>query len=202
MRLDYALYGLAIILFAISAITFAMVAEQDGRTIYAVSTAVVGIVSIAGGIVLRPKAPIAQTTVAVPAPEPAAPVQEVASPVVEAPKIETPVTETQPIQVAPTTVLVAPIAQTAAPPPEVPIVERAIPAPPAIEAAAPTTPTEAKSEFSRIRGISEKRATELKANGINTIEDLANASPEDLASKLNVSPKIVKMWIGSAKKLK
>lgn len=202
MRLDYALYGLAIILFAISAITFAMVAEQDGRTIYAVSTAVVGIVSIAGGIVLRPKAPIAQTTVAVPAPEPAAPVQEVASPVVEAPKIETPVTETQPIQVAPTTVLVAPIAQTAAPPPEVPIVERAIPAPPPIEAAAPTTPTEAKSEFSRIRGISEKRATELKANGINTIEDLANASPEDLASKLNVSPKIVKMWIGSAKKLK
>ena len=201
MRLDYALYGLAIVLFVISAITFAMVAEQDGRTIYVVSTAVVGIVSVAGGIVLRPKAPIAQSKVAVPAPEPAAPVQEVAPPVVEAPKIESPV-EAQPIQVAPTTVLVAPVAQTAAPSPEAPVVEAAIPAPPPVEVTAQPILAEAKSEFSRIRGIGEKRAAELKANGINTIEDLANASPEDLAAKLIVSPKIVKMWIGSAKKLK
>jgi predicted flap endonuclease-1-like 5' DNA nuclease len=94
------------------------------------------------------------------------------------------------------------VAQAAVPPPEAPIVEAAIPASSPVEVNAQPTSAESKSEFSRIRGIGEKRATELKANGINTIEDLANASPEDLAAKLNVSPKIVKMWIGSAKKLK
>ena len=52
-----------------------------------------------------------------------------------------------------------------------------------------------------VRGIGEKRANELKNVGINTLEDLADASPKKLANKLNVSPKITKRWITEAKKL-
>jgi predicted flap endonuclease-1-like 5' DNA nuclease len=53
-----------------------------------------------------------------------------------------------------------------------------------------------------IRGINEKRAVQLEAVGIYSIAELANASPEDLAKNLIISPKITRMWIGSAKKLK
>ncbi|HTY75939.1 MAG TPA: DUF4332 domain-containing protein [Candidatus Nanoarchaeia archaeon] len=68
---------------------------------------------------------------------------------------------------------------------------------PALEAA--VVPI-AMSHLTAIRGINAKRAEQLNAIGINTIEDLAKASPEDLAAKLMVSPRIVKMWVGSAKK--
>ena len=225
MRLDYALYGLAILLFAITAITFTLVSEQDGRLIYAVSTAVVGLLSVGGGYFLRPKATAAapvQTTVPTPQAAHAEPVQQTAAPVVEnphidaqiveAPKIETSIVEVSPIQTAlaveapkveSPAVEVAVVAETqpAAPvvefPADVPVVKAEISAP-AVEAPQAAT---AKLEFTPIRGISEKRAEQLKANGINTIEELANASAVDLAAKLNVSPKIVKMWIGSAKKL-
>jgi len=52
-----------------------------------------------------------------------------------------------------------------------------------------------------VKGIGEKREGQLKAIGINTIEDLAKASAEDLASKLKVSQKITTNWIENAKKL-
>ena len=226
MRFDYPLYGLAILLFALTAITFTLVSDQDGRQLYAVSTAVVGLLSVGGGYFLRPKATTAapvQTTVPTPQAAPAEPVQQTAAPVVEnpkidaqaveAPKIETPIIEASPIQAAPAVeapkveppaveAAVAaeapPVAQVVAPAAEDPVVEEAISAP-VVEAQAASAA--AKLEFTQIRGISEKRAEQLKANGINTIEELANASAVDLAAKLNVSPKIVKMWIGSAKKL-
>ena len=41
----------------------------------------------------------------------------------------------------------------------------------------------------------------MKSVGVNSVEDLAKASPEDLAAKLEVSPRIVKMWVGTAKKM-
>jgi predicted flap endonuclease-1-like 5' DNA nuclease len=127
---------------------------------------------------------------------PAAPVQ------VEEPKVETaPVPVNEPTVEAPT---VAPVSE--APKPEAHVAEA-----PVVQAE-PATPTSAPQQapaveaatepvFSKIRGISEKRAAQLKANGIATIEQLANASADDLAAKLAVSPRIVKMWIGSAKKL-
>jgi predicted flap endonuclease-1-like 5' DNA nuclease len=65
----------------------------------------------------------------------------------------------------------------------------------------PSTEVPAESVFTQIRGISDKRAAQLKEHGITTYEQLANASADELAAKLGVSPKIVKMWIGSAKKL-
>jgi len=52
-----------------------------------------------------------------------------------------------------------------------------------------------------IKGIKEKRAAQLKALGINTLEDLAKASAKDLGTKLQISLKITGKWIESAKQI-
>jgi len=76
----------------------------------------------------------------------------------------------------------------------------------------PTTMTEEKTEvlteaapatvaLTEVKGIGEKRAEQLKTLGINSIEDLAQASAKDLAAKLKISPKITGRWIENAKKL-
>jgi len=77
---------------------------------------------------------------------------------------------------------------------------------------APTAITEEKTEtimkavasvatLTEVKGIGEKRAEQLKAININSVEDLAKASARDLATKLKISPKITRKWIGNAKKL-
>jgi predicted flap endonuclease-1-like 5' DNA nuclease len=53
----------------------------------------------------------------------------------------------------------------------------------------------------QVKGIGEKRATQLKAIGISSVDDLAKASAEDIAKKLQISSKITKKWIDSAKAL-
>jgi predicted flap endonuclease-1-like 5' DNA nuclease len=58
-----------------------------------------------------------------------------------------------------------------------------------------------KLELTQVKGIKEKRAGQLKALGINSVEDLAKASAEDIAAKLKISPKIVGRWIEDARKL-
>jgi predicted flap endonuclease-1-like 5' DNA nuclease len=63
-----------------------------------------------------------------------------------------------------------------------------------------TTMTEAL-ELTQVKGIGVKRATQLKALGINSVDDLAKASAEDVAKKLQISSKITKKWIVSAKEL-
>lgn len=226
MRLDYPLYGLAIVLFALTAITLTLVLDQDVKLIYAVSTAVVGFLSVGGGYFLRPK-----TTAAAPVQTASSTLQiaaeqaqqtavhvvenpQIDAQIVEAPKIETSIMEASPIQTAlaveapkvespAVEAAVVAEAQPAAPvvesPADVSVVKAEISAP-AVEAPQAASAT-SKLEFTQIRGISEKRVEQLKANGITTIEELAKASAVDLAAKLNVSPKIVKMWIGSAKKL-
>lgn len=55
--------------------------------------------------------------------------------------------------------------------------------------------------LTEVKGIGEKRAAQLKTLGINSIEDLAKASAEDLAAKLKISPKITKKWIENAKEI-
>lgn len=190
MRLDYALYGLAVVLFVLSAIFFVLVAEEDGQLVYVVSTAVLGVLAAVSGIAQRPKPPtatIAAQESGPPPPEPVPPASVIMPPpepesapapqVVEEPKSQ-------------------PVEASTEPPPVTPPEETtsSIPMP------APEPVLEAKSELTLIRGINENRVQQLKANGINTIQDLASASPDDLAAKLDVSPKIVKMWIGSAKK--
>jgi predicted flap endonuclease-1-like 5' DNA nuclease len=69
---------------------------------------------------------------------------------------------------------------------------------PSIEAVIPTAST---IELMQIKGIKEKRATYLKTIGINSIDDLAKASAQDIAKKLQISPKTVENWITDAKKL-
>ncbi|MCW4017718.1 MAG: hypothetical protein NWF00_03430 [Candidatus Bathyarchaeota archaeon] len=206
MRLDYALYGLAIVLFASTAITFALVTDGNLQITIAAATAAIGLVSIVGGYALRPKgtsAPTIQTVtpIAETAAEPVQQAPAVETPVVEAqtveePKMETPAVESSTTQSSP--VVEAPKAETASAELET---DEAVCAP--AEAPAPQSaevPT-GKGVFAQIRGISEKRAEQLRANGVNNLEDLAKADPEDLAAKLDVSPRIMKMWIGCAKKL-
>jgi predicted flap endonuclease-1-like 5' DNA nuclease len=65
-------------------------------------------------------------------------------------------------------------------------------------APAPAAPT---IELTRVKGIGEKRATQLKALGINSVDELAQASAKDLAEKLKISLKIVEKWITGAKEL-
>lgn len=57
------------------------------------------------------------------------------------------------------------------------------------------------SELTKIKGIGAKRAEQLAAFGIHSIEDLAKASAKNLAKKLKLSPKITKKWIANAKAL-
>jgi predicted flap endonuclease-1-like 5' DNA nuclease len=94
---------------------------------------------------------------------------------------------------------------------------KATPKPAAIEAHPPATPTTSPQmakeekeltappqvglELTEVKGIGVKRAEQLKALGILSVEDLAKASAKDLASKLKVSPKITEKWIKNAKKL-
>ena len=62
--------------------------------------------------------------------------------------------------------------------------------------AAPTV-----AALTEVKGIGEKRAEQLKGLGINSIEDLTEASAKRLAGKLKISPKITRKWIENAKKL-
>jgi predicted flap endonuclease-1-like 5' DNA nuclease len=52
-----------------------------------------------------------------------------------------------------------------------------------------------------VKGIKDKRALQLKAVGINTVEDLAKASPTDLATRLKIAPYFTGKWIESAKEI-
>jgi predicted flap endonuclease-1-like 5' DNA nuclease len=52
-----------------------------------------------------------------------------------------------------------------------------------------------------VKGIKDKRALQLKAVGINTVEDLSKASATDLATKLKIAPYFTGKWIESAKEI-
>jgi len=66
----------------------------------------------------------------------------------------------------------------------------------------PPSPTvESLMEITRVKGIGEKRAKQLKALGIATVADLSAASAEELAEKLQVSSKLSNQWIKDARNL-
>lgn len=88
------------------------------------------------------------------------------------------------------------------------------PPPPTLKAAEVTEDTPIKPEVAPVveikppsvglldvKGIKEKRAQQLRTIGINTVEDLAKASPEDLATKLKIAPYFTGQWIENAKKI-
>jgi hypothetical protein len=143
MRLDYTLYVLAALLLIITVVPFVVTIEgveaETPRSLWVVTTAVLGFLSIGLGYSQRPKAKAQAYQPTVPQTQPAA-------------TMETP---------AMTEVL----------------------------------------ELTQVKGIGEKRATQLNAIGINSVNALAKASAEDIAKKLQISSKITKKWIDSAKAL-
>ncbi len=56
-------------------------------------------------------------------------------------------------------------------------------------------------ELTEVKGIGTKRKEQLTSIGIHSVRDLSKAVPEELATKLQVSPKRTKTWIQNAKKL-
>jgi predicted flap endonuclease-1-like 5' DNA nuclease len=193
MRLDLPLYGMAIVLFITTAVTLFLVGEQDGRFLYGISTAAVGLISVIGGYFVKPKMVTAQSD------QPSAPpnlttLEQSPPAIIEAPIVEVKTAETEIANEMRTTTLVL-AAQDI-----VDLANVIVQDQPKTEISQLTFP-EKKSELLQIRGINQNRADQLKVQGINTIKELAGASSLDLAAKLQVSPKIVKMWIGSAKKL-
>lgn len=108
------------------------------------------------------------------------------------PRPTTPTTTTSPVMTTPATI----------PPPPAPSTQparREVMKEEKIEPAIEVPP--ARLGLMEIKGIKEKRAAQLKALGINTIEDLAKASAKDLGTKLQISPKITGKWIESAKEI-
>ena len=163
MRLDYALYVVAIILFILTGVVAVYAATQQ---LWVVTTAVLGFVCIGIGYWQRPHE---QTTTQITTPKPV-------------------------MTIAPPASVINP------PPPPMPTK--------IIEEAKIVEPVKSIAETSAslgtlldVKGIKEKRAQQLKAIGINSIEDLAKASPEDLASKLKIAPYFTGQWIENAKKI-
>ncbi len=149
MRLDYALYVLAALLLIITVVPFVVTiegVESETRSLWVVTTVVLGLLSIGLGYSQRPKTAAQACQPATTGPQETVPQTQ------PAPTIETP------------------------------------------------TAT-AALELMQVKGIGEKRATQLKALGINNVDDLAKASAEDIAKKLQISPKITQKWIDSAKEL-
>jgi predicted flap endonuclease-1-like 5' DNA nuclease len=150
MRLDYPLYVVAIILFAITAISSIVLVEFE-RNLSVVTTVVLGLLFLALGYTQRPH--LTASAFKAPAP-PAAPIATQAPPVVEAPKKEEPVVEITPPRI---------------------------------------------TELTTVKGIKAKRAEQLKALGINSAEDLAKASPQELSEKLKIAQYFTERWVASAK---
>ncbi|HVP93269.1 MAG TPA: helix-hairpin-helix domain-containing protein [Acidobacteriota bacterium] len=70
-----------------------------------------------------------------------------------------------------------------------------------IEVTTEPTPAPIVSGLTEVKGIGEKRKQQLNTLGINSINDLAMTSADELAQKLKISPKITGKWIENAKKL-
>jgi len=188
MRLDYMLYALAAVFFVIT-ITSAFSLTGTDQILWILTSGLLGILSLSLGFIQRPKpVQINQSPTLATATSATQPTETAK---VEAPKEE----EKLPPQTAPATE--TPVIQEPAV-----TVQSAMPEPPAntvpsIEANEPSI----EHALTEVSGIGEKRASQLKALGINTVDDLAKASVEDLAKSLKVSPKIVAKWVAGAKEL-
>jgi predicted flap endonuclease-1-like 5' DNA nuclease len=183
MRSDYLFYALGAVFFLITAASIVLVIDQTEKSLWVVSTVVVGLFSATLGYHFRPKTPTATLqSVDAPSVKPAAQTAETAP-------IQAEKAEAGPIAVATPVSLVTVAKQELA---------TSAPTLPAVEAqAAPK-----QSELLTVHGINAARAAQLNALGVNSLDDLAKASADDLAKALVVSPRITRMWIGSAKKQK
>ena len=62
------------------------------------------------------------------------------------------------------------------------------------------TETRSSLQLVDVKGIGPKRAEQLRSIGIQSVEELAKQSSEELSRKANVSTKIAGKWIEEAKK--
>lgn len=178
MRSNLLFYLLAVIFFLLTAIALATIVDQTEKNVWSVATVVLGLFSLSLGYYQRPKA---RTVVGA--------VPEVNTAQAVDPHLrESHIEEATEKHVPPTTSPVSPS----------PMPTQVIAAIPAM-----TQPAEQasplKSELFAIKGIGEKRAAQLKALGINRVDDLAKTSPHDLARNLSISPKITQKWVENAK---
>jgi predicted flap endonuclease-1-like 5' DNA nuclease len=201
MRSDVTLYVVAAFFFVLT-VTSALIFNDAERSLWIISTAVLGTLSAGLGYYQRPKPKSIQkmqvTPVAsIPSMEQTAETVPVQA---EAPIEQAPIIQTAPVEEEPQ-VIQTPVKEA------VPIVET--PAPMAPQEQAPTEKPSQETEVSpveqqtvsvltTVRGIGEKRASQLNSLGINSVEELAKASVEELAKRLNVSPKIVAKWVEAA----
>jgi predicted flap endonuclease-1-like 5' DNA nuclease len=67
---------------------------------------------------------------------------------------------------------------------------------------APTVVTAGTATMSltEVKGIGEKRAMQLKALGIASVDELSKALAKRITKKLKISPKIVNKWIDNAER--
>ena len=174
MRLDYTLYILAAILLVMTVIPFVVTiegVESDTRSLWVVTTVVLGLLSIGLAYTQRPKTEA-----------------QACKPACKPTVITTQenITSTQPA-----TVKTVREEKAAAP----------IKAAKVENNEKRLAPANAMIALTEVRGIGEKRAVQLKALGINSVEDLSKASAKTIAKKLKISAKIVGNWIANAKEL-
>jgi predicted flap endonuclease-1-like 5' DNA nuclease len=143
----------------------------ETESLWVVTAVVLGILSVGLGYYQRPKAKAEACQPAVPIPQATMPQTQPAPPV-EAPREE----KTEASTAEPPLMETPPVTQTAT------LVSR-------------------KMRLTRIKGIGEKRVAQLNSLGINNIKELAEASGEDIAKNLQISPKITQKWIAAAKEL-
>jgi predicted flap endonuclease-1-like 5' DNA nuclease len=205
MRLDYGLYIVAALLFTITVFSAVLIVENE-RSLWVVTTALLGILALGLGYYQRPRATVSTQLPPPPVTEPTAvemmpqetQVEKIQVPVeekieVKDDTIEAPVEAAALIEVPP--VIEAPVQPSNIETPQI----TQPPTPQATEAVPVETVVE--SPLIKIKGIGEKRANQLNARGINTIDELAKASAQDIAKSLKISSKIVDKWVAGAKDL-
>ncbi len=176
MRSDYMLYVVAAICFIITGLAFALTISPFERNLSAVSSVILGLFFAGLGVTQRPRS--ISTAVDIPSRSiqplsAATALMEVQTP---PPPSQTAITDTPPST-----------ASTMSQEPTV-SVEPILPLVPALQ-------------LTDIKGIGPKRMEQLKALGINSIDDLSKASIDDVANKLKISPKITTKWVNGAKDL-
>jgi len=176
MRLDYVSYAVAIVFFIVT--LAAAVYSFEQQQVWVVTTFVIGLAFIGLGYTQRPRPATPPATISVPPPLPSQP----------QPRQEQQQQQQAEQQVPEvTTTLSQPIVT------DVVKVEEAKPVVQPVPSSV--------GGLTDVKGIGEKRAAQLRALGITSVEDLAKASAKDLAAKLNISPKITDKWIQNAKEM-
>jgi predicted flap endonuclease-1-like 5' DNA nuclease len=173
MRSDYALYVVGVIFFVITIISLLALTDSE-RSLSAVATVVLGLLFLGVGYTQRPQAKT----------------ETAQAPTAQAPTAQAPTAQAPTIQAPPSLPAVSKTVEAAAQQKIEPIVEPI------------TVPMQLpKIELTAVKGIKEKRAEQLRALGISSVQELANASAEDLAKKLKIAPYFTQHWIENAKEI-